>query len=88
MCDNANLSVQKHSKEMCMNEEMTISKLYEIGKSYFPGGHFRVEIWDLGVRFVHMTTEDKEGQTAFLQADLKSLTPSAVRGFLDAEKRA
>lgn len=70
-----------------MTEEMTISKLYEIGKTYFPGGHFRVEIWDSGVRFVHMTTENKEGETAFLQADLKSLTSPAVRGFLDAEKR-
>lgn len=70
-----------------MNEEMTISKLYEIGKSYFPGGHFRVEIWDIGVRFVHITIEDEEEKTAFLQADLKSLTSQVVHGFLDAETR-
>ncbi|WP_455424918.1 hypothetical protein [Dryocola sp. LX212] len=72
-----------------MNNIMTISELFEIGKSYYPEGHFRVEIWDVGIRFVNSVTKNDEEveATSFLQADLRSLTPSAVRGFLDAELR-
>lgn len=64
-------------------ESISISTVYEIAKEYFPEGHLRVEIWDIGLRFV-WKEEDNDG-SAFLQQPLSHITDSAIRGFLDAE---
>lgn len=64
-------------------ESISISTVYEIAKEYFPEGHLRVEIWDVGLRFV-WKKEDDEG-SAFLQQHLSHISDSAIRGFLDAE---
>ncbi|MGP2803612.1 hypothetical protein ACTVKD_02145 [Serratia marcescens] len=71
------------------NEIISIERLFEVGREYYPEGHFRVEIWDVGVRFCW---EMKSGamntlNTAFLNIPLNNITESAVRGFLDAETR-
>ncbi|HBH7559730.1 hypothetical protein [Serratia marcescens] len=71
------------------NEIISIERLFEVGREYYPEGHFRVEIWDIGVRFCW---EIKRGamntlNTAFLNIPLNNITESAVRGFLDAETR-
>jgi len=64
-------------------ESISINTVYEIAKEYFPEGHLRVEIWDVGLRFV-WETADCEG-SAFLQQHLSHISDSTIRGFLDAE---
>lgn len=67
--------------------ELTISKIFSIGREYFPDGHLRVEIWDDGVRFSWERTKDGQEtkRTMFLQRKLSDICESSVRGFLDAE---
>ncbi|MBD8161024.1 hypothetical protein IFU23_23340 [Pantoea agglomerans] len=66
-------------------ESISINTVYEIAKQYFPEGHLRVEIWDVGLRFV-WETEDSQG-SAFLQEPLSLISEFGIRGFLDAEIR-
>ncbi|MGG4623986.1 hypothetical protein ACLPHD_06390 [Serratia odorifera] len=72
------------------NETVSIEKLFQIGREYYPEGQFRIEVWDIGVRFCW---EVKKGAlntltTAFLNTPINNITESQVRGFLDAETRA
>jgi hypothetical protein len=64
-------------------ESININTVYAIAKEYFPDGHLRVEIWDVGLRFV-WEKEDGEG-SAFLQEPLNRISEFTIRGFLDAE---
>lgn len=69
------------------NSELTISKIFSIGREYFPDGHFRVEIWDDGLRFFWESTRNsiETKKTSFLQRKLSDISESSVRGFLDSE---
>ncbi|MEE3649467.1 MULTISPECIES: hypothetical protein [unclassified Brenneria] len=62
---------------------ITIEKIYSIAHDYFPKGHTRVEIWDIGLKFVNQTAEGEK--TAFLQRELNLIDETSIRGFLDAE---
>lgn len=64
---------------------ITISTVYTLAKGYFPSGHLRVEIWDIGLRFVWK--EESNEHSAFLQEPLDQISEFTIRGFLDAETR-
>lgn len=64
-------------------ETISINTVYEIAKEYFPEGLLRVEIWDVGLRFVWK--KDDGESSAFLQQHLSHISVSTIRGFLDAE---
>lgn len=68
------------------DSEVTINDLYLTAKEYFPHGLMQVELWDIGVKFIWVDRDnDNQERSAFLQASLKDLSLSQVRGFLDAE---
>lgn len=68
------------------DSEVTINDLYLTAQEYFPHGLMRVELWDIGVKFIWVDRDnDNQERSAFLQASLKDLSLSQVRGFLDAE---
>lgn len=71
------------------NETISIQRLFNVGREYYPDGHFRVEIWDAGVRFCWEIQKGSltTSTTAFLNIPIHDITESAVRGFLDAETR-
>lgn len=64
-------------------ESIGIKEVYELARKKIPEGHLRVEIWDIGLRFV-WESESKRG-SAFLQEPLDNISSSTVLGFLDAE---
>lgn len=65
------------------DESISINTVYNVAREYFPKGHLRVEIWDIGLRFV-WEDEDSKG-SAFLQEPLNRISEFSIRGFLDAE---
>lgn len=68
------------------DSEVTINDIYMAAKEYFPHGLMRVELWDIGVKFIWVDRDnDNQERSAFLQVPLKDLSLSQVRGFLDAE---
>ncbi|WP_144815129.1 hypothetical protein [Enterobacter sp. DE0047] len=69
------------------NNELTISQIFLIGREYYPEGHFRVEIWDDGLRFFWESIKNgvQMKKTSFFQRKLSDITEGSVRGFLDAE---
>ena len=64
-------------------ESIGINEVYEIARNRLPEGHLKVEIQDLGLRFV-WESESKSG-SAFLQEPLNKISASTIMGFLDAE---
>lgn len=64
-------------------ESINISTVYEIAREYFPEGHLKVEVWDVGLRFVWENGDG--GGSAFLQEPLNRISEFSIRGFLDAE---
>ncbi|MCU5775108.1 hypothetical protein N5923_23380 [Erwiniaceae bacterium BAC15a-03b] len=64
-------------------ESIGINEVYEIAREKFPEGHLKVEIWELGLRFV-WESELKSG-SAFLQEPLNKISASTILGFLHAE---
>lgn len=65
------------------DESISINTVYKVAREYFPDGHLKVEIWDIGLRFV-WEDEDSKG-SAFLQEPLNQISEFSIRGFLDAE---
>ncbi|HAS1030688.1 hypothetical protein [Enterobacter dykesii] len=66
-------------------ESITIDTVYKLAKEYYPSGHLRVEIWDIGLRFVWKDESDE--RSVFLQEPLNQISEFTIRGFLDAETR-
>ncbi|CAI1574939.1 Uncharacterised protein [Serratia quinivorans] len=62
---------------------ISLDRIFFVSRSYFPDGHFRVEVWDIGLRFVWRNQDDE--WSAFLQKDLSKIDESCIRGFLEAE---
>lgn len=68
------------------DSEVTINELYLAAEEYFPHGLMRVELWDIGVKFIWVDRQnDNQERSAFLQTSLKALSLSQARGFLEAE---
>ncbi len=68
------------------DSEVTINDLYLTAEEYFPHGFMRVELWNIGVKFIWVDRgNDNQERSAFLQAPLKTLCLNQVRGFLEAE---
>jgi len=62
---------------------ISIEEVYSLANKFFPNMYFRVEIWDLGLRFVW--GNEVEEKSAFLQESLSKITCSQISGFLNAE---
>ncbi|EEV0099761.1 hypothetical protein ACX9XP_004191 [Escherichia coli] len=65
---------------------LTISELYEIAEQYYGNELYRIEVCNIGIRFVCLDrSKGNEEYSAFFQTPLKNLSINSLRGFLDAE---
>lgn len=65
------------------DESIGVQEVYELARTKIPEGNLKVEIWDIGLRFVWESESDTG--SAFLQEPLNKISASTILGFLDAE---
>ncbi|WP_058913324.1 hypothetical protein [Entomohabitans teleogrylli] len=69
------------------DQALTISELNDIAKEYFHNDFCRIEVCEIGVRFVCHDRDKNEEYSSFFQTPLRVLSSNIVRAFLEAETR-